>query len=658
VKENALEDNMKKNHLFLTLILLLLVGLVTSYGQGTLRQQVDVPWVDPESIKLDGVMDEPVWQDAARADMITGTGFQIWTNKYYRESLLEPDYDEMYGRMLWSKDTLFVFMHIDEFVNDSTDLFWAGQWTGDQLFISLSSRLAVDMMGWYDGNVYAVPEGPYHFLILGDQVTLNMGVPTFVPEDYRCNVADSLVAYNAADYARWGVTIDKATGIWNVEMAIYNPHIVAQSAIAFNIGGSTGSTASQAKYGDAYAYYTWQPNVPDEPYSIPAENDPGYFNLASSKSWAMLNFLPGPEETVTRKEVSVPWVDPNAITLDGVMDEAAWQTAGRADMITDTGFEIWSNKYYRESLIEPDYDEMYARILWSDTLLYVFMHIDEFVNDSTDLFWAGQWTGDQLFLGLSSRLGVDMMGWYDGNVYAAPEGPYHFLIMGADVTLNAGAVTFVPEQYRCRPEDSLMVFDANNITGYGITIDKSTGVWNVEIAIANFNIAEQGRIGFNIGGSTGSTASQAKYGDAYAYYTWQPNVPDEPYSIPSENDPGYYSLVTSAYWPVLKFESSSTGVTKDDEGKSVPEQFTLSQNYPNPFNPMTTIHFDVAKTGPVTLQVFNILGEAVANLVSNKMYTPGSYSVTWDATQMASGVYIYQFKAGNMEQVKKMMLIK
>jgi hypothetical protein len=78
-----------------------------------------------------------------------------------------------------------------------------------------------------------------------------------------------------------------------------------------------------------------------------------------------------------------------------------------------------------------------------------------------------------------------------------------------------------------------------------------------------------------------------------------------------------------------------------------PNQFTLYQNYPNPFNPTTTIVFDLPKTSEVTLKVFNILGEKVATLVSDKL-SAGSYSYEWSRPAgIASGVYLYRLQAGD-----------
>ena len=89
----------------------------------------------------------------------------------------------------------------------------------------------------------------------------------------------------------------------------------------------------------------------------------------------------------------------------------------------------------------------------------------------------------------------------------------------------------------------------------------------------------------------------------------------------------------------------------------VPEQFVLSQNYPNPFNPSTAIKFDIPKSSPVKLSVFDVTGREIEVLV-NENLSAGSYSVSWDAGKVSSGIYFYRLTAGDFVQTKKMMLIK
>ena len=645
---------MKRNYL-LTLLLILSTSAFL-FAQD--RKELNVPMADSGAIKIDGVMDEAAWGSAAEVNLVTSTEYNIFSLYYDRDGVTEPEYDEYYARLLWSRDTLYAFIHIDEVVNDSSGLYWAGQWLGDQLFVSLSSRLGRNMQGWYDGNVYAAPEGPYHYLILGDQVTLNNGAPTYLPDEYlKCSdMSDTVMVFDAADYAKWGITIDKATGVWNIEMAIYNPGISSQSAIGFNIGGSQGSEVNDTATGDAYMYYTWQPSIQNDPFADPYGNgDPGYYNLANSDYWAVLHFMDG----MDRKELEVPMADSGAIKIDAVMDETAWTNAAQVNLVTNTEYNIFSLYYDRDGVTEPEYDEYYARLLWSTDTLYAFIHIDEVVNDSTGLYWAGQWLGDQLFVSLSDRLGMDMKGWYDGNVYAAPDGPYHYLILGDQVTLNNDSPTFIPEEYRRCFADSQMVFNASDNARWAVSIDEATGVWNIEMAIYNPGVAAQSRIGFNIGGSQGSEANDTSTGDAYMYYTWQPSIQNDPFADPYGNgDPGFYNLANADYWAALKFVSGIVGVYDKSPDNNAPTSFNLMQNYPNPFNPATTIKFEVAKNSPVTLKIYNVVGQVVATLINSKQMEVGTHSIQWNAGNLASGVYFYELKAENVIQTKKMILLK
>ena len=100
------------------------------------------------------------------------------------------------------------------------------------------------------------------------------------------------------------------------------------------------------------------------------------------------------------------------------------------------------------------------------------------------------------------------------------------------------------------------------------------------------------------------------------------------------------------------------GVTSVEEVSSItPDNYTLSQNYPNPFNPSTTINFAIPSSELVSLKIFNILGSEVATLVNGTLAT-GSYKFNFDAQNLASGVYLYELKAGNFTEIKKMNLLK
>jgi hypothetical protein len=85
--------------------------------------------------------------------------------------------------------------------------------------------------------------------------------------------------------------------------------------------------------------------------------------------------------------------------------------------------------------------------------------------------------------------------------------------------------------------------------------------------------------------------------------------------------------------------------------------FALGQNYPNPFNPSTVIRYQVSASGNVELKVFDVLGKEVATLV-NEIQSAGTYSRTFNAANLPSGLYIYTLKAGSNVQTKKMLLLK
>jgi|WetSurMetagenome_2_1015567.scaffolds.fasta_scaffold36990_2 hypothetical protein len=90
---------------------------------------------------------------------------------------------------------------------------------------------------------------------------------------------------------------------------------------------------------------------------------------------------------------------------------------------------------------------------------------------------------------------------------------------------------------------------------------------------------------------------------------------------------------------------------------SAPVKFELSQNYPNPFNPSTTINFSIPQSSNVSLRVFNTLGQEVKTLINQYMVS-GSHSITFDATDLNSGIYFYRLEAGQLAEVRKMTLIK
>ena len=107
---------------------------------------------------------------------------------------------------------------------------------------------------------------------------------------------------------------------------------------------------------------------------------------------------------------------------------------------------------------------------------------------------------------------------------------------------------------------------------------------------------------------------------------------------------------------VLTFFEGTVSLEETNEGIQ-PNSFAVSQNYPNPFNPTTSIEYSVAGNEYVSLRVYDMLGNEISTLV-NEVKSPGSYKVSFDGSNLSSGVYFYHFNAGNYSSINKMILLK
>ena len=114
---------------------------------------------------------------------------------------------------------------------------------------------------------------------------------------------------------------------------------------------------------------------------------------------------------------------------------------------------------------------------------------------------------------------------------------------------------------------------------------------------------------------------------------------------------------------ITTIEKSGTYVLiYDSDAEVLPTEFVLNQNYPNPFNPTTTIRYDIAVSGQVSLIVYNLLGQKVRTLV-NGFATQGTYRLQWDGNndmgqRVSSGVYLYRLESGGKRFTKRMMFLK
>jgi len=109
--------------------------------------------------------------------------------------------------------------------------------------------------------------------------------------------------------------------------------------------------------------------------------------------------------------------------------------------------------------------------------------------------------------------------------------------------------------------------------------------------------------------------------------------------------------------PIYLFELDNIPVSIEQELEDSPSSFSLNQNYPNPFNPSTNISFTIPEATNVEISVYNMLGQKVSTLV-NARYLEGKHTVSFNASNLASGIYLYRIKSNDFVSTKRMTLIK
>lgn len=158
-------------------------------------------------------------------------------------------------------------------------------------------------------------------------------------------------------------------------------------------------------------------------------------------------------------------------------------------------------------------------------------------------------------------------------------------------------------------------------------------VFNVEVLSQNNNL-------YNI--TTPPTASSFTY----------------PQSIFVDSPNGHIWVTDFSNHRVLRFDVASLTSIDESPASLAPSTFFLSQNYPNPFNAKTKITFSTRLTGEVALSVHNVLGQQVTTLFKNVATAYTMYSITFDAGNLPSGIYLYALHTADGYEVKAMCLLK
>lgn len=170
---------------------------------------------------------------------------------------------------------------------------------------------------------------------------------------------------------------------------------------------------------------------------------------------------------------------------------------------------------------------------------------------------------------------------------------------------------------------------AAEVNNYGFEIERA-------VMSSEFGVMSYEKIGFVAGSGNSNSAKTYSFTDNTA------KAGKYSYRLKQIDNDGQYKY---------------SGTVDVNMSSFLPAEYALEQNYPNPFNPSTVIRYNLPLTGNVELKVYDMLGREVATLVSTNQVA-GSYNITFDAGNLASGIYIARLKAGSFVKSVKMQLIK
>jgi len=165
--------------------------------------------------------------------------------------------------------------------------------------------------------------------------------------------------------------------------------------------------------------------------------------------------------------------------------------------------------------------------------------------------------------------------------------------------------------------------------------------------IGNFDIVEQQR-----------TLDFPESGTWYDFFTGNSITVADGESPEITLRPGEFRLFTTQFFETPADDIFTSNEPGEFAGNGIPESFKLHNNFPNPFNPSTQIRYDVPRVSSVRVDIFNMLGQRVATLVNQDQHQTGSFTITFDASNLSSGVYIARMVTGSNTMIQKMTLIK
>ena len=314
-----------------------------------------------------------------------------------------------------------------------------------------------------------------------------------------------------------------------------------------------------------------------------------------------------------------------------------------ANFAADGDFTEWQNSGIKPFVLSPSTahigagsftgdNDLTATVYMAADATYLYFAVDA-IDDVFSFDPAGNWWEDdavELFIGLYDWRGPKHNSYERGN-----EPDYQLLIRvdGLYNGRNGNAMIY-------SPDSTNYYFEGLGVSDYAI----ETKIPWTSIAFGDDKVFEPKR-GMRIPL------------DIYIHDSDETNVMNGTLSTsPYDNDNSWQSPEHWSYTWIGDTTNVATAVGGEKNGLVV-NTYALNQNYPNPFNPTTTIEYSLAKSGLVTLNVYNTLGQKVKSLV-NQRQAAGKHFAHLDAHDLSSGIYFYKIQSGKFTQIKKMILMK
>ncbi len=352
----------------------------------------------------------------------------------------------------------------------------------------------------------------------------------------------------------------------------------------------------------------------------------------------------GVSSAVTTKAKGVATIakaPPTNIAIDG--DLAEWESSGIKPIVIST-VAATGQGHVEGGKVEGDVDLKVQSYLAVDANnLYFAFDVDDDVvgktNDSIIYYTKGTYgvDGCDFFLGLYDARGMRHRGYTKGS-----QPDYHFRFTRFGALLDDGAGKYLDKgaaSYKWVEKGLVPGYYIEGKIPFKMLADSLGGGATVFAPVEGMRIPIDYSINDNDDKNPTGQAWESREGIIC-------------YS-PLNNDNAWRNAWQWTHtWIGAK---PSTGVQRNTG--VVATAFELSQNYPNPFNPTTNIRFSIPNAGLVSLKIYDILGREVMD-VMNQYQDAGSYTVSLDASKLATGIYVYRLASGSFSSTKKMMLLK